>query len=320
MAKITRKVAKVFGANAGTNQIAQFGSLAASAPAFSTDPATIQSLSNWLVGWFAGVEGAASPAIEDLNAFCYVMAYQIAYQMQTGIPEWNSSTTYYIGSVVNDGTGSLYVSIVDNNLNNTLVTTADWLPLIKLTDSGFNISLVAPTLSANRIITLPGITSTLSTLAGIETLTNKTLTTPVITGITNGGVAISGQVGQQLSATNNSGSSMTNNTVNNVTSQSVPNGVWLTSGTIAFSAGTNPTGTELIVGIDPTNSGFGQTADGSRTSIPTMPTTVCDIILPIGPYIINVSAGPTTFFLNALALFSAGSITVKGGLRFLRVL
>lgn len=129
MAKILRKVAKIFGSSAGANQIAEFGSLAASAPAYSTDPAVIQSLSNWLVGWFDAVIGANSPAIEDMNAFCYVMAYQIAYLMQAGVAEWDATTTYYIGSMVNSS-GSIYTSLIDNNLNNPVTDTTKWSSLI----------------------------------------------------------------------------------------------------------------------------------------------------------------------------------------------
>lgn len=132
MSKIVRKTAKIFGSNASTNQIAQFGSLAASAPQLfsgaTADPSTIQALGNWLSGWFAGVEGASSPAIEDLNAFCYVMAYQIAYQMQTGVPEWDSGTTYYIGSMVT-ANSQIYVSLQDNNLNHAVSSSSFWLAI-----------------------------------------------------------------------------------------------------------------------------------------------------------------------------------------------
>jgi len=130
MAKLTRKTAQVFGSTAGFQQLAQFGSLAAASPTYSTDPAVIQSLSNWLEGWFGAVLGGNSPAIEDMNAFCYVMAYQVAYLMQTGVEEWDSGTTYYIGSVANDGTGNLYVSLTNTNLNNVLTSTANWRPLL----------------------------------------------------------------------------------------------------------------------------------------------------------------------------------------------
>lgn len=128
MAKLARKTSILFGGSAGANQIAQFGSLAASAPAFSTDPAVIQGLSNWTVGWFDGVETGNSPAIEDMNAFCYVDSYQLAYLMQTGLAEWDSATTYFIGSLCTGvGTGIIYVSQQDNNLNNVVSSATYWL-------------------------------------------------------------------------------------------------------------------------------------------------------------------------------------------------
>lgn len=126
MAKIDRKVAKIFGSGAGFQQIAQFGSLAASAPAYSTDPATIQNLANWLSGWFGAVIGNNSPAIEDMNAFCYVAAYQIAYLMQAGIPEWETGTTYYKGSLVQSG-GQVFVSKTDDNQGNALTDDTNWV-------------------------------------------------------------------------------------------------------------------------------------------------------------------------------------------------
>lgn len=125
MAKIARKTAKIFGSSAGLNQISEFGSLAAASPAFSTDPSVIQSLSQWVTGWFSAVIGANSPAIEDMNAFCFVMAYQIAYILQEGVPEWDSGTTYFTGSVA-QFSGVTYVSLVDNNLNNTPTGLTNW--------------------------------------------------------------------------------------------------------------------------------------------------------------------------------------------------
>lgn len=117
---------KVFGASAGPNQIAKFGSLFAGAPAFTTDPSEIQSLANYLTGWFGAAIGGNSPAIEDMNALCYLFAYQLAYLMQTGTPEWDNATTYYIGSIVQDGLGNEYVSVADNNLNNAVSDATKW--------------------------------------------------------------------------------------------------------------------------------------------------------------------------------------------------
>ncbi len=128
MSKITRATSLLFGSNAGANQIAQFGSLAAASPNFTTSPATIQALSNYLTGWFAAVIGANSPAIEDMNALCYLFSYQLSYMLQTGVPEWDSGTTYYQGSIVTDtaGGGLMYASLTNNNLNNAVTSSANW--------------------------------------------------------------------------------------------------------------------------------------------------------------------------------------------------
>lgn len=126
MAKIERKLQKIFGVDSGATEVAQFGSLAAGSPLFSKDPEVIQALSNYLDGWFAGVEGAYSPAIEDMNALCYLFAYQLSYLMQTGLAEWNDETTYYIGSLVNDGLGNIYASEIDDNLNQALTDATKW--------------------------------------------------------------------------------------------------------------------------------------------------------------------------------------------------
>jgi hypothetical protein len=134
MAKLTRYAMKLFGSSAGSAQIAQFGAAAAASfpgtpAAYSgttATPTNIQALSNYLEGWFAAVDGEYNPAIEDMNAICWLYAYMLCYTMQTGVPEWDAGTTYFIGSVANDGTGTLYVSLTDNNLNNALTSTTNW--------------------------------------------------------------------------------------------------------------------------------------------------------------------------------------------------
>lgn len=132
MSKITRATALVFGSTAGSNQLEQFGSLAAGLPVYLTPDnggvavASIQALSNFLTGWFGGVVGSNAPSIQDLNALCYLFAYQIAYGFQAGIPEYDAGTTYYIGSFCNVA-GVMYVSKTDANVGNTPSTsTSNW--------------------------------------------------------------------------------------------------------------------------------------------------------------------------------------------------
>lgn len=127
MSKITRQTMQQFGSTSGASQIEQFGSLAAGVPVYTTNVATIQSLAAWLEGWFGAVVGSNLPAIEDLNAICYVFAYQLAYGLQAGIPEWDAGTTYYKGSLCTQSvTGVIYLSLVDNNTNNAL-STSNWV-------------------------------------------------------------------------------------------------------------------------------------------------------------------------------------------------
>lgn len=126
MSKVLRKTQKIFGSTAGFQQIAQFGSLAAAAPVYTTDPDVIQALSNYLQGWFAAAIGANSPAIEDMNAVLYLYAYQLAYLMQEGIAEYDTATTYYTGSLINDGAGNIYISLIDNNVGNALTDFTKW--------------------------------------------------------------------------------------------------------------------------------------------------------------------------------------------------
>lgn len=126
MSKLTRVTQRIFGSGAGANQIGQFGSFAASAPTISSDPSVIQSLSNWLTGWFGAVVGGNSPAIEDMNGLHFVLTYQLAYLMQSGIPEYDSGTTYYTGSLAMSG-GNIYRSLQDTNLGNALTNANFWV-------------------------------------------------------------------------------------------------------------------------------------------------------------------------------------------------
>lgn len=124
---LTRYTNQLFGSAAGTNQIAQFGSLFAGTPQFvnTGNIETMMSLSNWLTGWDGAAIGGNSPAIEDMNAFCTVMSYQIGYIMQKGIPAWDSGTTYFTNDMVSSA-GKIYISVQDTNLNNAVSMTAWW--------------------------------------------------------------------------------------------------------------------------------------------------------------------------------------------------
>lgn len=167
MAGLTRVTQKIFGSTAGFEQIAEFGSLAAAAPVFSTDPAVIQSLSQWLSGWFAAVESGSSPAIEDMNALFYVITYQLAYLMTRGVPEWIATTTYNTNDIVSSG-GQLFKSLVDTNLNQAVTMPTKWSLLsdvavrtVTTTDTfgALDNTIRANTTASNFTVGLPALTS-----------------------------------------------------------------------------------------------------------------------------------------------------------------
>lgn len=128
MPKLTTKAQKIFcGDVSPNNVVAVFGSNKAGSPAYSNDPDTIQSLDAWTNGWTGAVGTNLAPSIQDMNAFFYVASRQIAYLFQGGVGEWNADITYYIGSLVSDGAGTLYKSLVDDNINNALTDSTKWM-------------------------------------------------------------------------------------------------------------------------------------------------------------------------------------------------
>lgn len=126
MAKLTRVSQKLFAQTSGIDEVAQFGSLAAGSPVYTLDPAVLQALSQFSQGWFSAVLGDGNPAIEDMNSLFVVAFYQLADIFQDGVPAWDAGTTYYTGSIVQDGTGTQFVSTLDNNTS--ALNVANWFP------------------------------------------------------------------------------------------------------------------------------------------------------------------------------------------------
>jgi hypothetical protein len=131
MAKIARKNQKIFAGDVSpTGVIAQFGSLRATTPNYSSDLDVIQQLSAWGDGWASAVISNHFPTLQDLNSLFYVLTKQLSYLMQSGIPEWNETTTYYIGSFVtvsNSTDRAVFISVADDNLNYPVSNTNKWM-------------------------------------------------------------------------------------------------------------------------------------------------------------------------------------------------
>lgn len=126
MAKLNRMVQKVFGLNSGAQELGKFGSLAAGSPEYASTPKEVQELANYLGGWFDAVLGGNSPALQDRNALDYLFGYQLSYLLERGIPEWDADTEYFEHAIVSSN-GILYRSITDDNENNAVSDTSNWV-------------------------------------------------------------------------------------------------------------------------------------------------------------------------------------------------
>ena len=136
MAKIDRISQKVFAQNAGPTERAQIGSLADGEPQFTSDPEVMQSRLRFQEGFKGICLGNNSPAIEDMNSLMYLVTRQLAYLLQSGVPEWHSSTDYHTGQICIHQ-GKLYQSIVDNNLGeNPLTSTGKWISAVAPRSAG----------------------------------------------------------------------------------------------------------------------------------------------------------------------------------------
>lgn len=127
MTKLPRVIQKVFGLNSGAvNNFNIFGSLQAGTPISSKDPAAIQSLGAWLLGWAGSVVGNKSPCFEEMNSAFYVAFYQLSYLFQAGLPEYESSTSYYVGSICQVA-GVPYISKTNDNVaHDPTLDTNNW--------------------------------------------------------------------------------------------------------------------------------------------------------------------------------------------------
>lgn len=128
MAKLTRVFQKLFGDGGDQSHFEEFGARAAGSAVFTKDPNTIQAGSAFTGnGWKDAVNPTNNaPFLEDWNGLCLLIFRQFGYLFQEGIPEWDISTTYYIGGIVKKtGTTELYGSLTDNNLGNALPNQTD---------------------------------------------------------------------------------------------------------------------------------------------------------------------------------------------------
>ena len=125
MSKILRKVAKIFGSSAGANQIAEFGSLGRGISDVHNrsgrNPVALE-LPHGLVRRSGGRQQSRDRGHERA-----LLPLRLSDRLShpSRVPEYDATTTYYTGSLVNSA-GSLYRSVVDNNTGNSLSNSSYW--------------------------------------------------------------------------------------------------------------------------------------------------------------------------------------------------
>lgn len=126
MARLVQKRTKIFAYVGATGVLSEFGSYAESDPTYSDDIDNLQSRNAWGDGFSSAVNSNNCPMIQDMNTLFYILTSQLVYLAQEGLPEWNSEKTYYIGSFIKEQDGRVFMSVVDDNLNNALTDTTKW--------------------------------------------------------------------------------------------------------------------------------------------------------------------------------------------------
>lgn len=128
MAKLTRFTMPVFAGDAEQTQTSVFGTMKTS-PQYTTNVAESIDTSAYSNGWSDAVELGYAPFIEDMNTLQRAITYQLAYNQQEGIPEWDAETEYYIGGLVKLNTANgaqIYSSLINNNIGNLLSDNTKW--------------------------------------------------------------------------------------------------------------------------------------------------------------------------------------------------
>ena len=118
--KLERKDVKVFASNPNhATQVSAFLTGKNETPDYTSDPNAIQN-AYYPKGWFGDGENNL-PQGTDMNGVMYAESYKNAYLYEMGIAEWSSTQEYFLNSYCQVN-GVLYLSLIDENLNNNPTT------------------------------------------------------------------------------------------------------------------------------------------------------------------------------------------------------
>lgn len=161
MEKLKRVYQKIFAGKSGNDETVAFGSTAQGSTVYTKELADIQT-DAFEEGIKSSLVAGEAPIWEDNNSVFYEITSQLAYLFQQGIAEWDSETTYFIGSfctVINENNVNIYYSLTDNNTgNNPTTDNTNWknldLTTEKANQNGSNVNedfFLKATISENTV-------------------------------------------------------------------------------------------------------------------------------------------------------------------------
>lgn len=127
MPKLERIYQPIFGSQGNNDEFAVFGSMKSGTPVYSKSLATLFQSPAFLQGFQDSVAADKAPWLEEVNALFLAIFQQLAYNFQTGFPEWNAETTYYANTSFCQVNGVVYKSLTNENIgNNPATDTTNW--------------------------------------------------------------------------------------------------------------------------------------------------------------------------------------------------
>lgn len=135
-------------------------------------------------------------------------------------------------------------------------------------------------------------------------------------GVTDGTDAVAGMVGEYLTASNATGTTLTTGTPANIASLSLQAGDWRIDGVVAFVEAANTIPTQLLVGTSPTSATIPTLTQviggqGGLSQLNATMTKGLTQYMQAGLARINVTS-PTTIYLVAQSTFSGGTLSAQG--------
>lgn len=127
MPKLPRVTAKVFASNAAQEDIGQYGSALSGTKVTTGDIGEIQALPAYETGWRGAVISDRNyPTLQEMNGLQKTFSQQIAYMLQSGMPEWDENTEYFKNQFCRVD-NLFYYSLTDNNIaNNPVDDNVNW--------------------------------------------------------------------------------------------------------------------------------------------------------------------------------------------------